>query len=255
MKNITATILTLAMLLSLTACGGNNDTPATTTATAATTTANTTPATTTATADTTTTITETTAPVEEVLPEFDINSDECLMYRLLDMTYEEIEAEFGELTLQPGPHHGYWYPEYRLSLNGTECYEITFHYEDANDKGISHDSALPINVSVVSDTVEIFPNIKEDQKPDEVSRVIARWDEVIIYPDGIGTVTTVLYMGNYELRVMWDTPDEMRDCIRNDIEGKTDEEKETICQSYADEFLKNLKTTDTKVKHIYVKKK
>ena len=54
---------------------------------------------------------------------------------------------------------------------------------------------------------------------------------------------------------MWDTSDEMRDRIRNDIEGKTDEEKEAICQSYAYEFLKDFKTIDTKVKNIYVKKR
>ena len=104
------------------------------------------------------------------------------MYRLLDMTYKEIEAEFGEMTLQEAPHHGYWYPEYRLSLNGEECYEITYHYEDADDKGIPYDNALPINVFVLSNSVEIFPGIKEDQKPDEVSRIVSKWDEVKIYP-------------------------------------------------------------------------
>ena len=71
MKNITATILTLAMLASLTACGENSDTPATTTAPA----------------DTTTTTT-TTAPVTETV---DI---EALLegYTLHQMTSEELEA-------------------------------------------------------------------------------------------------------------------------------------------------------------------
>ena len=254
MKNILTSILVLAMLASMTACGGKVGVPAETTATTTTATtvgddAHIVPPETTET---------TTAPVEEeepTLPEFDINAEECLMYRLLDMTYEEIEAEFGELTLQDAPHHGYWYPGYRLSLNGTECYEITYHYEEADDKGIPYENAFPINVFVVSDTVEIFPDIKEDQKPDVVSCVVPKWDDIKIYPEGIDSVTTVLYVGDYELRVMWDTPDEMRERIRNDIEGKTDEEKETICQNYAGEFLENFKTTDTKVKNIYVKKR
>ena len=107
MKNITATVITLAMLLGMTACGGENTNEPVTTGSTTVTTA---PETTTATTENViTTVGDgaldvpeetTTAPVEEpTLPVFDINSEECLMYRLLDMTVEEIEAEFGELTM------------------------------------------------------------------------------------------------------------------------------------------------------------
>ena len=60
------------------------------------------------------------------MPEFDINSDECLMYRLLDMTVEEIEAEFGELTM------------YGIIAGGTPCYQleeqgILFYFKKYSD--------------------------------------------------------------------------------------------------------------------------
>lgn len=94
MKRITAIILTLAMLCAVSCNGGTN---ALANTAAETITTDTTVGTDILYVPEETTVTEETTAADETdpaLPEFDINSEECLMYRLLDMTVDEIEAEF-----------------------------------------------------------------------------------------------------------------------------------------------------------------
>ena len=240
MKNITATILTLAMLAALTACGEGNDTPVTTTTTTvATTTATTTvgqglaPAETTATA--------TTAPVEDALPEFDINSEECLMYRLLDMTASEIEAEFvyGENLRYGGI--GDSGNQTLYVIKGDAEYQLLFLLEDYRVEGSDSfeisDSAKPSSVSVTKVETKVYPGIDKTMTAAELCEVIPVWDFAEM--NNYYQLYVVKSFDNYDVRIMFDIDsEESKQLI--ELVDETPEDKDVILRKYADEFVKNM---------------
>ena len=157
MKKYTAIITTTLVLAMLASCGGNTAAPAETTGGASPSPTETTE--TTAPTETAVTTVETeeanSTDVEELdFSEFDINSEEGLLYRLLDMTVGEIESEFGKLEL------------FGIIAGGTPCYRIPglgalcyFNkYSDDFDEPLPKD-IYPNSVEAYEYSGEIQPGI------------------------------------------------------------------------------------------------
>ena len=219
MKNILTSILVLAILASLTACGGKVGTPVETTAT-----------TTTA---TTTTVGEgvldipdetTTAAVgeEPTLPEFDINAEECLMYRLLDMTVEEIEAEFGELTM------------YGIIAGGTPCYQLEESgvqllfdtYPDVMTAPLPRD-AIPEWTQTNGYESVLYPDIYVGMDSKEYNEKIGIDDVSYSLADFFPGFSSSCVYDGYRITVLWEIPQELSDkaeaaiCWGEEGEGET----------------------------------
>lgn len=244
MKNITATILATAILLSLAACGENNDTPATTTVT------------TTVTEETTEMTTTETVTEEATLPEFDINSEECLMYRLLDMTVEEIVDEFGEdKMISAGiSDYGKYYDLYPYADN--KSVKVGYALISENFEGDSWEvssNAIPEFVSIMYPSYNIYPGINADMTASDVAGIVPYWDEVNL--NGTNIIDTILYIDNYTLNVSWKLGDEFRGRIEADINGKSEDEVKVIKQKYADEFVENTITNSSKIMSVLINRK
>lgn len=166
------TLLTVALLASCTGTGTNPEQTGTAGTTAATEVA-----------------TETKNSQEILLPkEFDITAEENIPFRLTDMTFAEIEAEFGPLTR-----------EY-LAMGGSPVYvsdkfpglEIMFLTGSATVDGMPAASGddMPDNITITDDRA-LYPGIKPGMTADEVAAIIPEMD-----PKG-GSYSISEYLGGY----------------------------------------------------------
>lgn len=253
MKNITATILATAILASFTACGEGNDTPENTTEVTETTTETTT-VTTTVTEETTTVTEETTEMTttetvteEATLPEFDINSEECLMYRLLDMTVEEIEAEFGELTM------------YGIIAGGTPCYELADYgiqlyfdtYPDVMTAPLPRDMC-PEFVETDGREFDVYPGIYVDMASKEYSDILEITGVSYSMSDFFFGFSSSCVSGDYRITVVWDIPEELSVKVEEAIIWGEEWEEQTA----KDELITDMKSgeANVKVKRITISK-
>lgn len=92
---------------------------------------------------------------------FDINDESCLPYRLINMTYSEIEAEFGPLK-----QVGWWYggaPAYKSdTLDGVWIAFIrtSGKLKEANGLSLADTDDKPGEVYVSDEDMTVYPGLK-----------------------------------------------------------------------------------------------
>lgn len=115
----------------------------------------------------------------DAAPAFDINDESCLPYRLINMTYSEIEAEFGPLK-----QVGWWYggaPAYKSdTLDGVWIAFIRTSGElkEANGLSLADTDDKPGEVYVSDEDMTVYPGLKNGMTGKEVYEVLRKY-----YPD------------------------------------------------------------------------
>ena len=158
--------------------------------------------------------------MELSFPKFDINSEECLMYRLLGMTVEEIEAEFGKLEL------------YAIIAGGTPCYQLTdlgilfyfsSYYSDDFNEPLPRD-LVPVFIETNGYNDIIYPCVYEGMDSKELIEMIGI-DELnySIFEIGGGFVSEHNINGRV-IHIRWDLSEEdMEDFINVFYTGNVNE--------------------------------
>lgn len=115
----------------------------------------------------------------DAAPAFDINDEHCLPYRLINMTYSEIEAEFGPLK-----QVGWWYggaPAYKPdTLDGVWIAFIrtSGKLKEANGLSLADTDDKPGEVYVSDEDMTVYPGLKNGMTGKEVYEVLRKY-----YPD------------------------------------------------------------------------
>ena len=171
------------------------------------------------------------------LPVFDINSEECLMFRLLGMTAEDMEAEFGELIYKHSPTTGLQF--YELSDLGIR---LAFHTISDFENGILKKDATSNWSDTTSAEVKVYDGLSVGMLSSDYISKFGMND--VIYteaPQFPGFYSYFSLDNGFSINVVWDVPDSIAGEVKEDMQFGEYSETRTA----ADKLIEYMRSEDS----------
>ncbi|MBQ7827017.1 MAG: hypothetical protein IJ386_01995 [Clostridia bacterium] len=170
------------------------------------------------------------------LPEFDINSEECLMFRLLGMTVEEIEAEFGELIYRHSPTTGLHF--YELNDLGIR---LAFHTTSDFENGILKKDATSDWSDTTSAEVKVYGGISVGMVSSDYISKFGMNNVIYTEAPQFPGFYSVFDLDEYSINAVWDIPENIANEVKDDMQFGEYNEKRVA----ADKLIEYMRSGDS----------